>query len=361
MKSVIAALAVFSAVAGSSPIVSAQGVTGLDPWSGPRRPSPYEVLPPDDSYDDTRPSDQDDDRNYYDDRNDQRGDNRYDNRGYADREYRGRSRQRGLDDPRRYDPRYNGDGNDGSEDRTFDDERYFGDRGGDDGRGEDRYDDRDGYGAWDAAPPLDEEERLSKAPGHDGGSRPFIRPVAPPIVAFNGSYAPGSVVIDTGARRLYYVLKGTLAYAYAIAVGRQGFTWTGKEKVSRIIDWPDWYPPAQMRKRKPELPERMLGGIRNPLGVKAIYLGNTLYRIHGTNDPKSIGTAESSGCFRMLNENVLHLASLVKVGTEVTVVRSLNGRIASVRKAPGSKSRSRETASQRRWDERRYDPYAGWH
>jgi hypothetical protein len=117
-----------------------------------------------------------------------------------------------------------------------------------------------------------------------------------------------------------------------------------------------------MRKRKPELPARMLGGIRNPLGVKAIYLGNTLYRVHGTNDPKSIGKAESSGCFRMLNENVMHLASLVKVGTEVAVIRSLNGSIASA-KTRGFTSRSRETASPRRWDERPYDPYAaeGWH
>ena len=117
--------------------------------------------------------------------------------------------------------------------------------------------------------------------------------------------------------------RPTAAFAYPIGVGREGFSWTGSEKVSNITDWPDWYPPAEMRKRKPELPERMLGGLNNPLGAKAIYLGNTLYRIHGTNDPKSIGRAESSGCFRMLNAHVLHLASLVQVGTPVTVVRSL--------------------------------------
>jgi lipoprotein-anchoring transpeptidase ErfK/SrfK len=179
----------------------------------------------------------------------------------------------------------------------------------------------------------------------------------------------GSIVIDTSKRKLYYVLSATSAYAYPIAVGRQGFSWTGKEKISRIADWPDWYPPADMRKRKPNLPKRVLGGIRNPLGAKAIYLGNTLYRIHGTNEPKSIGKAESSGCFRMLNENVLHLASLVHVGTEVTVVRSLDGKIASAAaSAKPAKAKARARMSDRRFDDRsddyddpyRYEPYDPW-
>lgn len=160
--------------------------------------------------------------------------------------------------------------------------------------------------------------------GKDGGPRTVVQAVAPEIVSFSG-YTPGSIVIDTGARKLYYVRDVMSAFAYSIGVGREGFSWTGTEKVSRIADWPDWYPPAEMRKRKPELPERMLGGLNNPLGAKAIYLGNTLYRIHGTNDPKSIGHAESSGCFRMLNANVMHLASLVQVGADVTVVHSLKG------------------------------------
>ncbi len=170
----------------------------------------------------------------------------------------------------------------------------------------------------------DEMGRESGKPaGVTGGARPVIAPKAPPIVPFSAAYKPGSIVIDTGARKLYYVRGHMSAFAYSIGVGRDGFSWTGKEKVSRISDWPDWYPPAEMRKRKPELPERMLGGLNNPLGAKAIYLGSTLYRIHGTNDPKSIGRAESSGCFRMLNANVMHLSSLVSIGTEVTVVRSL--------------------------------------
>ncbi len=170
--------------------------------------------------------------------------------------------------------------------------------------------------------------------GVSGGARPAIRPQSPPIVAFSAKYPAGSIVIDTGTRKLYYVRGNMSAYAYPIGVGRDGFAWTGTEKVSRVAEWPDWYPPAEMRKRKPELPERMLGGLNNPLGAKAIYLGNTLYRIHGTNEPKSIGRAQSSGCFRMLNQNVLHLASLVHVGTEVTVVRSLgagSGRVAAAK------------------------------
>lgn len=181
---------------------------------------------------------------------------------------------------------------------------------------------------WDRSlPPADwqDPEENTKAVGVDGGARPYIPPRAPPVVAFaaGSTYRPGSIVIDTSARKLYFIRNSMSAFAYPIGVGRDGFSWTGKEKVARIADWPDWYPPAEMRKRKPELPERMLGGLRNPLGAKAIYLGNSLYRIHGTNDPKSIGRAESSGCFRMMNEHVLHLATLVAVGTEVTVVRSL--------------------------------------
>lgn len=268
-----------------------------------------------------------------------------DDRGYDDNRYGGPRVYRRFDenDDRRYDPRYNGgpDYSDRSEDRrNLDDPRY----------GE-----REDYGAWDAAPPPAEEQQLSKTPGTNGGNRPYIRPVAPPVVAFSGPYAQGSIVIDTSKRKLYYVLSSTSAYAYSIGVGRQGFGWSGKEKVSRIADWPDWYPPADMRKRKPDLPQRMLGGIRNPLGAKAIYLGNTLYRIHGTNEPKSIGRAESSGCFRMLNENVLHLASLVRVGTEVTVVRSLDGKVASAASPKPSKARATDRERTQRFDRRTLD------
>ncbi|HEY7548830.1 MAG TPA: L,D-transpeptidase [Hyphomicrobiaceae bacterium] len=157
----------------------------------------------------------------------------------------------------------------------------------------------------------------------EGGPRPSIAPLAPPVIPFRYSFPANSIVIDTGARKLYYVLADNRAYEYSIGVGRTGFGWTGTETISRKQPWPDWYPPAEMRERDPRLPVKMTGGIRNPLGAVALYLGNTLYRIHGTNDPKSIGRAESSGCFRMLNPAVLHLASVTEIGTPVAVVSSL--------------------------------------
>jgi lipoprotein-anchoring transpeptidase ErfK/SrfK len=160
----------------------------------------------------------------------------------------------------------------------------------------------------------------------DGGGRPAIAPSAPPVVAYTGGHAPGTVVIDTNGRALYYVLSGGRAYRYPIAVGRIGFSWTGTQRVTRVASWPDWRPPAEMRQRQPHLPQLMTGGVRNPLGAKALYLGSTLYRIHGTNDVRSIGTASSSGCFRMTNSHVTHLASMAGVGTTVHVMRGLPGR-----------------------------------
>lgn len=159
----------------------------------------------------------------------------------------------------------------------------------------------------------------------DGGARPSISPSTPPTVAFSG-YAPGSIVVDTSGRALYYVTSSTQAYRYPISVGREGFTWRGVEKISRVASWPDWRPPAEMRRRDPNLPEVMSGGVNNPLGAKALYLGNTLYRIHGTNDSRSIGYAASSGCFRMMNSHVVHLAGMAGAGTTVHVLDSLGGR-----------------------------------
>jgi lipoprotein-anchoring transpeptidase ErfK/SrfK len=167
----------------------------------------------------------------------------------------------------------------------------------------------------------------------DGGARPLIAPAAPSLVQFSHTFPANSIVIDTGEHKLYYVVGDNQAYEYAIGVGRDGFDWTGTEKISRKQAWPDWYPPAEMRERDPRLPVRMTGGIRNPLGAVALYLGNTLYRIHGTNDPKSVGRAESSGCFRMLNSDVLHLASITEIGTPVAVVNGLS-RQEEARRAP---------------------------
>ncbi len=157
----------------------------------------------------------------------------------------------------------------------------------------------------------------------DGGAKPEITPTAPAIVGFSYDYPVNSIVIDTSGRKLYFVLPDKRAYEYPISVGRDGFNWTGSEKISRKQAWPDWYPPEEMRDRDASLPVKMTGGIKNPLGAMALYLGNTLYRIHGTNDVKSIGRAESSGCFRLLNSAVLHLASVAEIGTSVAVVNSL--------------------------------------
>lgn len=157
----------------------------------------------------------------------------------------------------------------------------------------------------------------------DGGAQPDISPVAPPVVAFGHDYPANSIVIDSSGRKLYYVLGGNRAYAYPISVGREGFHWAGTEVVSRKQAWPDWHPPPEMRERDPSVPAKMTGGLKNPLGAFALYLGKTLYRIHGTNDVKSIGLAQSSGCFRMMNSAVLHLASLTEIGTSVSVVPSL--------------------------------------
>jgi lipoprotein-anchoring transpeptidase ErfK/SrfK len=142
-------------------------------------------------------------------------------------------------------------------------------------------------------------------------------------VPFRSEYAPGTVVIDTSGRKLYLVTSSTSALRYPVSVGREGFTWTGTEKISRVADWPDWHPPEEMRERDPKLPMKMTGGLYNPLGAKALYLGKSLYRIHGTSDPRSIGRAASSGCFRMMNGHVVDLASRVGIGTRVVVRASL--------------------------------------
>lgn len=165
------------------------------------------------------------------------------------------------------------------------------------------------FGFQDAFPPL-----------MDGGPRPRIEPLEPARVAFSNTEPTGTILIDTQGRKLYFTLSSKEAYEYPISVGREGFTWTGTETISRIAAWPDWYPPKEMLQRDPRLPVKMLGGIRNPLGAVALFLGNSLYRIHGTNDAKTIGLAASSGCFRMLNEHAVHLASLATVGTTVKVL-----------------------------------------
>jgi lipoprotein-anchoring transpeptidase ErfK/SrfK len=159
----------------------------------------------------------------------------------------------------------------------------------------------------------------------DGGERPDIKPAEPPIVYFDRDEEVGSILIDTQGRKLYFVLPGKRAYEYPISVGRDGFTWSGTERISRIAVWPSWTPPAEMHKRQPGLPITVTGGLNNPQGARALYLGNTIYRIHGTNNDRTVGRANSSGCFRMTNEHVVHLASIAKVGAKVRVLQSYAG------------------------------------
>jgi len=141
------------------------------------------------------------------------------------------------------------------------------------------------------------------------------------VVAWRRGQGPGTVVISTTERRLYYVLKGGRAIQYGVGVGRQGFAWSGTKAVSMKREWPDWTPPPEMLKRRPELPRHMPGGIDNPLGARAIYLGSSMYRIHGSNEPDTIGAAVSSGCIRMTNRDVADLYDRVKLGTKVVVLQ----------------------------------------
>jgi lipoprotein-anchoring transpeptidase ErfK/SrfK len=146
---------------------------------------------------------------------------------------------------------------------------------------------------------------------------------APPreMVSYNGPYAPGTIIVSTQERRLYYILPGNQAVRYGVGVGRPGFEWGGVRTVTAKREWPDWTPPSQMLRRRPDLPRHMAGGPENPLGSRAMYLGGTLYRIHGSNEPGTIGTAVSSGCIRMTNEDVQDLYNRVRVGTRVIVQR----------------------------------------
>jgi lipoprotein-anchoring transpeptidase ErfK/SrfK len=151
---------------------------------------------------------------------------------------------------------------------------------------------------------------------------PAARParLARQVVEYRTSEAPGTVIVDTANTYLYYVLGNGKALRYGIGVGREGFTWSGVQSVSRKAEWPDWTPPAEMLHRQPYLPRFMAGGPSNPLGARAMYLGGTVYRIHGTNQPHTIGSRVSSGCIRMTNEDVIDLYGRVSVGTKVIVL-----------------------------------------
>jgi len=140
------------------------------------------------------------------------------------------------------------------------------------------------------------------------------------VVSYARREAPGTIIIDTPNTYLYYVLGGGQAIRYGIGVGRDGFTWSGVQSVTKKAEWPDWTPPPEMIARQPYLPRHMAGGPGNPLGARAMYLGGTVYRIHGTNAPGTIGTHVSSGCIRLTNEDVTDLYSRVNVGTKVIIL-----------------------------------------
>jgi lipoprotein-anchoring transpeptidase ErfK/SrfK len=151
-----------------------------------------------------------------------------------------------------------------------------------------------------------------------GGGR-GSSPIQRTLVEFPVNYRPGTIVVSTAERRLYLVLGNGQALRYGIGVGRDGFRWGGVHRVSAKKEWPSWTPPRQMLARRPDLPRHLAGGIENPLGARALYLGSTLYRIHGSNEPETIGQAVSSGCFRMTNEDVTDLYDRVSVGATVIV------------------------------------------
>jgi lipoprotein-anchoring transpeptidase ErfK/SrfK len=141
----------------------------------------------------------------------------------------------------------------------------------------------------------------------------------PQVVFYRTNEAPGTIVVDTPNRFLYLVQGNNRAIRYGIGVGRDGFQWSGLLKISRKAEWPDWTPPPEMIERQPYLPRFMAGGPGNPLGARALYLGNTVYRLHGTNQPETIGSAVSSGCFRLVNPDIIDLYDRVPVGTRVVV------------------------------------------
>jgi lipoprotein-anchoring transpeptidase ErfK/SrfK len=176
-----------------------------------------------------------------------------------------------------------------------------------------------------------------KAAGVPGA---FVRQV----IDYASHQMPGTVIIDTKNTFLYFVLNDTQAMRYGIGVGREGFTWSGEQTVARKTEWPDWRPPAEMLVRQPYLPRFMAGGPGNPLGARAMYLGETEYRIHGTNKPSTIGKRVSSGCIRLTNEDVVDLYERVKVGAKVIVLPATAARRPSQGAPPDAAFRSPDPA-----------------
>ncbi|MBV8838586.1 MAG: L,D-transpeptidase [Alphaproteobacteria bacterium] len=191
------------------------------------------------------------------------------------------------------------------------------------------------FADWATAAPLSASRVLSRgdqmAPLEEQTEQSYETPAQfkRQIVPYHGSEAPGTIIIDTGSTFLYLVQPGAQAIRYGIGVGRDGFRWQGVQHITKKAEWPDWTPPPEMIARQPYLPRFMAGGPTNPLGARAMYLGNTVYRIHGTNAPSTIGQRVSSGCIRLTNEDVMDLASRVNIGTKVVVINSADHRAES--------------------------------
>jgi lipoprotein-anchoring transpeptidase ErfK/SrfK len=170
------------------------------------------------------------------------------------------------------------------------------------------------------APPETAPQAVAPTPDDESDYPPADPRLTRQIVSYAGNEAAGTLIIDTPHTYLYYVLGNGRAIRYGIGVGREGFTWSGVKSIERKTEWPDWRPPAQMIARQPYLPRMVAGGPGNPLGARAMYIGGTEYRIHGTNDPSSIGKHVSSGCIRLKNEDVIDLYNRVQIGAKVIVL-----------------------------------------
>jgi len=181
-----------------------------------------------------------------------------------------------------------------------------------------------GAGAQTAVPGQD-EMNIGDQPGYQPSpaEEQLTGAYAKQEVFFRTAQSPGTIIIDTQDRFLYLIQGNNRALRYGIGVGRVGFTWSGLERISRKQEWPDWRPPPEMIERQPYLPRFMAGGPGNPLGARAMYLGSTVYRIHGTNQPETIGHAISSGCFRLVNADVIDLYNRVPVGTKVIIKQAV--------------------------------------
>ncbi|UMY18829.1 L,D-transpeptidase [Methylobacterium organophilum] len=184
---------------------------------------------------------------------------------------------------------------------------------------DDYYAEDGGQGGWPVQGPYGGQGGYY-GQGQQASPQAQVAPIPREVVAFDGNYAPGTIVVSTAERRLYFVMPGGRAMRYGVGVGRPGFTWSGVNKITAKKEWPSWTPPKAMLARRPDLPRYMAGGIENPLGARAMYIGNSEYRIHGSNEPDTIGQAVSSGCIRMTNDDVTDLYERVRIGAKVVVL-----------------------------------------